>query len=504
MEIIVEGSTVYNGDCLEVMDKLDKCSVDSIVTDPPYHLTSIVKRFGKEDSAPAQFGTDGAFARASKGFMGKEWDGGDIAFQVDTWRKCYELLKPGGHLIAFSGSRTYHRMAVAIEDAGFEIRDQCIWLYGSGFPKSHNIGKEIDKKMGNQREFVGTIKRGSVEDAIEKGVGYTADPANKNNKAIFGYGTETVTKGNTEWEGWGTALKPAHEPMVLARKPLSEKSVADNVMQHRTGAINIDACRIEGEVKHPETMPDFRDQGEQSKTAIGVDKLSFGQTSNAKRKKVVRKPRSDDGVWSDDNSGMKSEGSEFADADPRGRWPSNVMHDGSEQVQEIFPETSSTEVSRQRTHKGIWSDNRDEDGDYMPAYGDQGNASRYFYCAKTSKEERNFGLHGFETKMMGMSGGAQSVGEGYDKGQDIGLNKVIARKNTHPTVKPVELMRYLVRLVTPKGGVVLDPFMGSGSTGMGAREEDFNFIGIEKEEEYYEIAKARIKNVKPQLKLFDI
>ena len=416
MEIVIEGSTVYNGDCLEVMDTIDKCSVDSVVTDPPYHLTSIVKRFGKEDSAPAQFGTDGAFARASKGFMGKEWDGGDIAFQADTWRKCYELLKPGGHLIAFSGSRTYHRMACAIEDAGFEIRDQCIWLYGSGFPKSHNIG-----------------------------------------------------------DGWGTALKPAHEPMVLARKPLSEKSVSDNVMKHRTGAININECRIQGEVKHPNTMPDFRDQGEQSKKAIGVDKLSFGQTSNAKRKKVVRQARSTDGVWTDDNSGMKSEGSEFADADPRGRWPSNVMHDGSEQVQDIFPKTVSTEVSRQRTHKGIWSAGElVETEQFMPAYGDHGNASRYFYCAKTSKDERKFGLGG-----------------------DI-------KANTHPTVKPVELMRYLVRLVTPKGGLVLDPFMGSGSTGMGAREEDFKFIGIEKEREYYEIAKARIKNVKPQLKLFDI
>jgi len=439
MEIIVEGSTIYNGDCLEVMDTIDKCSVDSVVTDPPYHLTSIVKRFGKEDSAPAQFGTDGAFARASKGFMGKEWDGGDIAFQANTWRKCYELLKPGGHLIAFSGSRTYHRMAVAIEDAGFEIRDQCIWLYGSGFPKSHNIG-----------------------------------------------------------DGWGTALKPAHEPMVLARKPLSEKSVADNVMKHGTGAINIDGCRIEGDVKHPDTMPDFRDQGEQSKAAIGVDKLSFGQTSNAKRKKVVRKARTADGVWTDNNSGMKSEGSEYADADPRGRWPSNIMHDGSEQVQSIFPETSSTEVSRQRTHKGIWSAGElAETEQLMPAYGDQGNASRYFYCAKTSKDERNFGLHGRKSGQYSSDGRAKEIENAYQRNKSVSAN-------THPTVKPVELMRYLVRLVTPKGGLVLDPFMGSGSTGMGAREEDFRFVGIEKEEEYYEIAKARIKNVKPQLKLFDI
>ena len=183
---------LLNGDCIEEMQKLidDGVSVDSVVTDPPYHLTSIVERFGKEGSAPAQHGTDGAFARASKGFMGKEWDGGDIAFRKETWELAYKVLKPGGHLLAFSGSRTYHRMAVAIEDAGFDIRDQIMWLYGSGFPKSLNIGKAIDKKLGNDREVVGTIERGSVEKAIEKGVGYTADPANQNNKAIFGAGSD--------------------------------------------------------------------------------------------------------------------------------------------------------------------------------------------------------------------------------------------------------------------------------------------------------------------------
>ena len=364
MEIVVEGSTIYNGDCLVVMDNMKKCSVDSVITDPPYHLTSIVQRFGKEGSAPAQFGTDGAFARASKGFMGKEWDGGDIAFQANTWRKCYELLKPGGHLIAFSGSRTYHRMAVAIEDAGFEIRDQCIWLYGSGFPKSHNIGREIDKKQGNDREVVGEVRAG--KNALGQDSGW-----NKHNNRT----QIEVTKGSSEWEGWGTSLKPAHEPMVLARKPLSEKSVADNVMQHGTGAINIDACRV------------------------------GGQSEDTERKKVVRKARTADGVWTDDNSGMKSEGSEFADADPRGRWPSNVMHDGSEQVQEIFPETNSTEVSRERTHKGIWTAGELADTEqFMPAYGDQGNASRYFYCAKTSKDERNFGLGGKKASQYSSDG----------------------------------------------------------------------------------------------------
>ena len=192
---------LLNGDCIEEMQKLidDGVQVDSVVTDPPYHLTSIVKRFGKENSAPAQFGTDGAYARASKGFMGKEWDGGDIAFRPETWELALKLLKPGGHLLAFSASRNYHRMAVAIEDAGFEIRDQMMWLYGSGFPKSLNIGKAVDKKQGNDREVLGTkitnvgmqgnnFKRGSESGEVE------------------------VTKGNTEWEGWGTALKPAHEP----------------------------------------------------------------------------------------------------------------------------------------------------------------------------------------------------------------------------------------------------------------------------------------------------
>ena len=423
-----------------------KIMVDAVVTDPPYHLTSIVKRFGKEGSAPAQFGTDGAYARASTGFMGKEWDGGDIAFRPETWELALKLLKPGGHLLAFSASRNYHRMAVAIEDAGFEIRDQMMWLYGSGFPKSMDMGKAVDKKQGNDRVAVGERTRNVKPFDDDNGW-------NSNNTS----GNHIYTKGNSEWEGWGTALKPAHEPIVMARKPLSESSIVDNVLKHGTGAINIDGCRIEGnDAKYPDTNPDFKDVGKQSKETIGIDKLSFGQTENVARKKVVRKSRSEDGVWTDGNSGMKAEGTQYADADPRGRFPANVMHDGLE-----------TE----------WA--------------------RFFYCPKTSKSERNDGLDNFETKKMGMSGGAQSKGEGYDKGQGIGLNRVIERKNTHPTVKPVELMKYLCRLVTPKGGTVLDPFMGSGSTGMAAKDEGFDFIGIEKEKEYFEICESRIKRFAP-------
>ena len=361
---------LLNGDCIEEMQKLidDGVQVDSVVTDPPYHLQSIVDRFGKEGSAPAQEGTDGAFARSSKGFMGKEWDGGDIAFRKETWELALKLLKPGGHLLAFSASRNYHRMAVAIEDAGFEVRDQLMWLYGSGFPKSHNLG-----------------------------------------------------------DGWGTALKPAHEPIVMARKFI-EGTNKQNKEKYGTGGINIDGCRIPyGEGNEP--IPQLA----QGKTKVNSTKTMFDGQSLHKSKTEAVIGRSLDG-----------------------RYPANVMHDGLE-----------TE----------WA--------------------RFFYCPKVSKSERNQGLDDFETKKMGMSGGAQSKGEGYDKGQGIGLNRVIERKNTHPTVKPQELMKYLCRLVTPKGGTVLDPFMGSGSTGMAATDEGIEFIGIEKEKEYFEIAESRITRFAP-------
>ena len=424
---------LLNGDCIEEMQKLidDGVQVDSVVTDPPYHLTSIVKRFGKEDSAPAQFGTDGAYARASKGFMGKEWDGGDIAFRPETWELALKLLKPGGHLLAFSASRNYHRMAVAIEDAGFEIRDQMMWLYGSGFPKSMNVG-----------------------------------------------------------DGWGTALKPAHEPIVMARKSLSEKSVKENVLKHGTGAINIDGCRVEGnDAKYPDTNPDFRDQGKKSKEAIGIDKLSFGQVSGAERKKVVRKSRSEDGVWTDGNSGMKAEGTQYADADPRGRFPANVMHDGSDVIVNEFPEgAKGSTTPRNRGTVGMFG----MPNDATPEYADEGSAARFFYCPKTSKSERHSNLDDHKTSVG--ANGNKWTDQDYRRGD---TKPTTERKNTHPTVKPVELMKYLCRLVTPKGGTVLDPFMGSGSTGMAAKDEGFDFIGIEKEKEYFEICESRIKRFAP-------
>ena len=374
---------LLNGDCLEEMQKLidDGVQVDSVVTDPPYHLTSITERFGKEGSAPAQYGTDGAFARASKGFMGKEWDGGDIAFRKETWELALKLLKPGGHLLAFSSSRTYHRMAVAIEDAGFEIRDQIMWLYGSGFPKSLNIGKAVDKKLGNERVTVGERTRNVKPFDDDNGW-------NSNNTT----GNYIYTKGNTQYEGWGTALKPAHEPIVLARKPISEKSITDNVLKHETGGINIDDCRIE--------------------LSEGDDPRLGGEGS-WKTDKMAKD------VYVGGYAGKDTKSNEL------GRFPANVMHDG---LQEDW--------------------------------------ARYFYCPKTSKAERG-------------------------------------ELNTHPTVKPKKLMQYLCRLVTPKNGTVLDLFMGSGSTGIAAKDEGFNFIGIEKDKEYFEIAGARIKSSSPLMDCFE-
>ena len=412
---------LLNGDCIEQMQKLkdEGKQIDSVVTDPPYHLTSIVKRYGKEGSAPAK-DRDGLYQRQATGFMGKEWDGGDIAFRKETWELTYDLLKPGGYLLAFSASRNYHRMAIAIEDAGFEIRDQIMWLYGSGFPKSLNIGKGVDKKQGNDREIVGQnsdILKKQAKD-LREGKRKILDSLNSgasNRNNGFSNVSADITKGNSEYEGWGTALKPAHEPIVMARKPLSEKSIVDNILKHRTGGINIDGCRIKSE-DNPVKWT---------------------------------KPRG--GIWKTD-SDAKAELVE----NKKGRFPANVMHNGLEEE---------------------WA--------------------RYFYCPKTSKSERNQGLDNFETKKMGMSGGAQSKGEGYDKAQSIGLNRVIEKKNTHPTVKPVELMRYLCRLVTPKGGVVLDPFMGSGSTGMAAKHEGFDFIGIEKDKEYFKICESRIVRFAP-------
>ena len=294
---------LLKGNCLDTLKTLDTASVDSIVTDPPYEL----------------------------GFMGKSWDNSGIAYSTELWAECLRVLKPGGHLLAFSGSRTYHRMVVAIEDSGFEIRDQIMWLYGSGFPKSHNL--------------------------------------------------------KDEWQGWGTALKPAHEPIVVARKPLIG-TVANNVLTYGTGALNIDGSRV--------GTDEVMGHGGRQFSEIGYK----GDTKN--------------------------DGSYKTEQHPAGRWPANVIHDGSDEVLAGFPNE----------------------------------AGRFFYCAKASKSERNAGL------------------------DDVA--------NTHPTVKPLALMRYLIKLVTPPGGTVLDPFLGSGTTAVAATLEGFEWIGCEMTEDYWPIIEARV------------
>jgi DNA modification methylase len=404
-------SQIYLGNCEDELKNLPDNSVDSVVTDPPYEL----------------------------GFMGKSWDSSGIAYNVEMWKEVFRVLKPGGHLLSFGGSRTYHRMACAIEDAGFEIRDQIMWVYGSGFPKSLDVAKALDKMAGVE-----------FEAKPASGVGFM-------NSSDDGYNTtlnQLVQTGEStdearKWKGWGTALKPAHEPIVMARKPLSEKTVAKNVLEHGTGAINIDGSRIGNEVR------------------------TYGGMS-ANQPEV--------GTFRDDNWVPKD-----IEVTVTGRYPANFIHDGSDEVVELFPDTGKSTGGRigkkDTSGVNIVPAGQYEAGD--PGFGDSGSAARYFYCAKTSKKDRNEGLNVFEEKRPD---------ERTETGMGTFVEKGVAKQaNHHPTVKPTDLMRYLVRMVTPPNGTVLDPFTGSGSTGKAAILEGFDFVGVEQNPEYLKIAEARIK-----------
>lgn len=429
------------GDCIEVMKTLPDNSVDSVVTDPPYNLTS-TSRPRPDQNEDGSYGKQVPFSRQQSrgGFMGKEWDGTGIAFKKELWQEVLRVLKPGGHLLSFGGTRTYHRMACAIEDAGFEIRDMVEWIYGSGFPKSLNIGKAIDKLQGNERELIGTNRAGSKERN-----GYKGD------MAIMPFETKTIdltlTKGTSEWEGWGTALKPAHEPICLARKPLGEKSVAENVLKWGTGGMNIDKSRV------------------------GTEEIS-----------VHNAPK---GTFAGGEAGRGSDTESYRNH--QGRFPANLCHDNSEEVRECFPETKSGGGLTKRK-------NEDAMFDFGQGYereeiSDSGNASRFFksiiYTAKASKSERDRGCEGMEEK--------KRFGGGIE-GASIPLkgSPMPTARNNHPTVKPLDLMKYLIEMITPPKGIVLDPFAGSGSTLVAAKETGFNFIGIEKEEDYCRIAEARV------------
>ena len=445
------------GDCLKKIKDIPDKSIDACITDPPYGLVSIVKRFGKEGSAPAKFGTDGAFSRASKGFMGKEWDGSGIENNVEMWKECLRVLKPGGHLLSFGGTRTYHRMAVAIEDAGFEIRDMIEWLYGSGFPKSLNIGKAVARLQGED------IPKTKGFNVAGQGIGL-----NPNKELRSDHPNYVKPTYDNEWEGWGTALKPAHEPICMARKPLSEKTVAENVLKYGTGGINIDESRVEIDKNDPM----LRLNSENHK--------SMGQTFGSGEKLTEDLYKKDMGLH-----------------DSKGRFPANLIHDNSEEVRECFPDTKPTKPhggdgGKLDTQEMGWGFKR------MPCdlSDNGGNASRYFksiiYTAKASKSERNRGCEGLEEKEHQKYGTIRTNrGNGYDESSKL--------RNNHPTVKPIALMEYLIKMITPKGGVVLDPFMGSGSTGIAAKKNKFGFIGIEIDEKYFNIAKKRIDNTQGSL-----
>jgi DNA modification methylase len=367
-----------------------------------------------------------------KGFMGKAWDG-DVP-SVDIWVECLRVLKPGGHLLAFAGTRTQHRMAVRIEDAGFEIRDMIAWVYGQGFPKSLDVSKAIDKAAGAEREVVGRAIRpdGTTRETVG---GRESTPFVASAVDGDAFITAPATEAAKQWEGWGTAIKPSLEPITLARKPLIG-TVAANVLEHGTGGLNIGACRVGTE----------------------------GGTT-----------RSEQAPYSE--SGWRT-GHKIEDINA-GRWPANFIHDGSEEVLALFPEVGggkfaerTTPANRADTYSGF--DGCSGKVNAPNAYGDSGSAARFFYCAKASRDDRDEGLP-------------------------------MDRHSSHPTVKPTDLMRYLCRLVTPPNGIVLDPFTGSGSTGKAAMAEGFRFIGIEREAEYIEIARARIsaEAEKPrQLSLF--
>lgn len=426
-EQLTEGVTLHCGDNRDVLRAMPDCSVDSVVTDPPYALVSIVKRFGADNAAPCKVpeGGTGAYARASGGFMGKKWDTGEVAFDPAFWNECLRVLKPGGHLIAFSGTRTYHRIACAIEDAGFEIRDQIGWAYGSGFPKSHDVSKGIDKMLGADREKVRDTNprnpkaTGGGRDGMEGATRPWIETA-----IARGYhekdGPIPATAAAAAWDGWGTALKPAWEPVVVARKPLIG-TVAENLLTHGAGAINIDGCRVDG----PKGWCDSKQ--------YNPGHLAGGSKDTAEYQ---------------DNSLNPSKA--------LGRWPANIIHDGSDEVLAAFPESSG----QQGALKGGEASKAEIYGKFGPKLAheprnDSGSAARFFYTAKADANDR------------------------------LG--------SKHPTVKPVDLMQWLVRLVTPKGGLVLDPFAGTGTTAEACIREGMRCVLIEREEEYQADIRRRMK-----------
>ena len=407
---------IFQGDCLIELRKIVDNFFDAVITDPPYGLS----------------------------FMGKKWDY-DVP-TVEHWSECLRVLKPGGYLLAFAGTRTQHRMACNIEDAGFEIRDMIAWVYGSGFPKSLNIGMAIDNLQGNEREEIGITKGTGKQNPEWNGIAQ----GRKENSLKPEY---ILTKGSTEWEGWGTALKPALEPITVARKPLSEKTVAENVLKWGTGGMNIDECRI----------------GMRTKNESGWSKTGNKASENRAMsgRNYEREPKDEIGT---------------------GRFPANFIHDGSDEVISQFPETKSGSLLKHHNRTGgtppigtFKIRDRTGEGEFL---GDEGNASRFFYCAKASKAERNNGCDDLEER------NSQKMGSGF-KGTTTWTDDRRSRNN-HPTVKPIALMEYLIKLVSHEKSIILDPFAGTGTTGIACQNLNREFLLIEKDPSYYEITVKRL------------
>lgn len=391
---------MYLGDCKEVMKRLPDNSVDSCVTDPPYEL----------------------------GFMGAGWDKSGIAYNVEMWKEVLRVLKPGAHLLAFSSTRTYHRMVCAIEDAGFEIRDQIGWMYGSGFPKSMDVSKAIDKAAGAEREVIGTKlgRPGMAKDGRNQRNGFDSAFGGKSSGTMPTDVTTPATVAAKQWDGWGTALKPAWEPICVARKPLAADTIAANVLAHGTGAININACRV------------------------GTEEITTQAKSQIQSLAGRAAP---DATGSHKWNGC-------VESTHIGRWPANIIHDGSDEVLAEFAKYGNRS-SGERKPGGVRPQGVAMNGHPGERTGhfdsSTGSAARFFYSAKASQSERN------------------------ENGE-----------NSHSTVKPIALMEYLVTLVTPPGGLVLDPFAGSGSTGVAALRNKFRSVGIELVEAHFDIAMKRI------------
>ncbi len=466
-------AVVYHGNCLEELKDLADNSVDAIVTDPPY---------GLGDSNPDYIMSalkmwiegDRAHIPAGKGFMGKTWD--SFVPPPAVWDECFRVLKPGGYILVFAGSRTQDLMGLSVRMAGFEIRDSLSWVYAQGFPKSLDIGKALEK-AGN-------------EEAAE------------------------------QWSGWGTALKPAVEPIIMGRKPLSEKNVSLNVLKWGTGGINIDESRIGMDTMGGGTMPDLRDVGAKSKEAIGIDKLSFGQVSGAERIeynnfKTGRFPanlllsHADDCVevgvieesyvinkteeWT--GFGQK-ERPDYESTEQKVSTPLYECVDGCpvkelDEQSGIRPGGTYPAKRGQAVNTSFASGQETEGGQRQ--MGDTGGASRFFYVGKANKKDRNEGLDGLEEKGKVFNGkNDTSAGNAPGSVEDKFTTKPQA--NHHPTVKPTSLMEYLIKMVCPQGGVVLDPFSGSGSTGKAAVRNGFKFVGVEMTDEYLPIIKGRLEH----------